>query len=83
MNKFVFRDVEVEGIAARIPKKDRDPEYYYYELRHGDEPHPPLTIEHAVMVNFYGTIRSVLPILVDGEVIDLTEDESYDIGSEM
>lgn len=83
MNRTIFRGIEVEITEQRVRKSERNEKYYYYEMRHGDDDiYPPLTIEHSVTVNFYGTIRSITPILdIQDGGIDLTEDESYDLGA--
>lgn len=43
--------------SVRIPKEQRDPNKEYYEMRHGDDPNVPCTLEyHPVTVNFWGTM---------------------------
>lgn len=57
----------VEG--GRIPKKDRDPKLYYYEMRHnGYDWTQPIEIEQCVVyVNYLGTLVTNRPLdLTDG-----------------
>lgn len=58
-----FRGQEVNVCEARIKKESRDPDLYYYEIRHSDSDWGnPVTIEEAVVVNFFGILISKLPL---------------------
>lgn len=65
----------------RIPKAERDPNKFYYELRHADNDWSvPITVEKNVLVNFWGTLISDKPYpLNDGGFHSLTEDEVDDL----
>jgi len=67
-----FKDQNVllfEGI--RVPEADRDPELHYYELRHGDDPMFPVSIETGVFVNFWGTMIAKRPVLQGDQQMEL------------
>jgi hypothetical protein len=72
----MIRQIEVFE-DLRIPKEKRDPNRYYYELRHADNDWScPITVEKAVLVNFWGTLISDKPYsLNDGGYYSLSEDE--------
>lgn len=49
--------------GTRISMKDRDPELFYYEMRHGDlDWSTPVDIEEQVAVNFFGTLVTETPL---------------------
>lgn len=66
--------------GQRIPDSERNPELYYYELRHGDDGDwaVPVTIENRVFVNYWGTLASTetIPLGKDG-YIDLSTHITY------
>ena len=56
-----YQVVEIEGIKClfteyRLHKFPIPGFLKIYELRHGDNPSRPATLEHGVVVNFFGTI---------------------------
>ena len=49
---------------------------YCYDLRHGDDDSFPVTLEHYVVVNRYGTIYTAVPLLDEGvRSREITEDD--------
>ncbi len=65
----------------RIPSTERDPNLFYYELRHsGSDWSVPVNLEKSVLVNFWGTLVSDKPYqLNDGGYYELSEDEIDDL----
>lgn len=58
----------------KIPEKNRHNDLYYYEMRHGESDRDtPVTIEKFVLVNFYGTIITAIPL----ELTDEDEKDPY------
>lgn len=75
-----FRGIEIEVTPTRIKQADRTGKLYYYECRHGESDwSEPSTVEHRVVVNFWGTVTSEVPLeFKDGEdYLDLTEKERF------
>ena len=56
-------------IGDIVPKEERNPKLYYYELREYDDG-TGFEIERSVLVNFYGTLVTDREILGDLEYID-------------
>jgi len=56
-------------IGDIVPKEERNPKLYYYELREYDNGNG-FEIERSVLVNFYGTLVTDREILGDLEYID-------------
>jgi len=61
MPKIQNKEIEI-ATSLRISAKDRDPNLYYYEIRHDDDGFSPTTIEHSVLVNHFGTIAFKKPL---------------------
>lgn len=58
--RYGFRDTRLNEEQKKLAK---DNDYYFYELRSSDaDDSIPCTIEKSVLVNFYGTIISCVPI---------------------
>lgn len=65
--KEAIRYIEIE---ERIPKKQRDPNLFYYEYRGNDDEK---TIEKGVWVDYLGTLITNKEILKDKEYLDSNE----------
>lgn len=70
-NRIRLEDIVVAAEDARIPTKNRNPELYYYEMRHDDlDWTVPIEIRKNVLVNFLGTLVTKAPLeLVGGCLI--------------
>lgn len=44
--------------GERVPLDERDPRYFYYEIRHDEEWEPAIIEGKKVTVNFWGTLVS-------------------------
>lgn len=61
--RILPEDIVAVKEDTRIPKKDRDPKLYYYEMRHGGSDWTqPIVIEDFVFVNFLGTLVTNVPL---------------------
>lgn len=69
-----FRGQEVKITKEKIPAHLREPEYYYYEMRHSDHNFDlPLTIEKRVAFNFCGTMITKEPLEMTEKSYGCTE----------
>lgn len=89
MKKIIFRNKECFICDERVKNQNRNNNYNYYELRHGDEDFSlPETIENKVIVNFWGTLATKEEIKLDNEwskdrfESELTKQEKYFLASE-
>lgn len=65
------KDIVAAMENTRVPVKDRDPELFYYEMRHGDlDWSTPVDIEERVVVNFFGTLTTNTPLELTDIVLD-------------
>ncbi|WP_268626972.1 LPD28 domain-containing protein [Paenibacillus alvei] len=54
--------------SKRIAESERKPNRWYYEVRHGDDPLIPCSIQKSqVIVNFWGTLIADHPVLDEHE----------------
>lgn len=75
----------VFGTALHVRQADRDPELYYYNIRH-DDSGDGIAVEKHVLANHFGTIATAEPIVYleedndnNQKWIDPNEDESDSI----
>lgn len=79
LSRFLIFDRKV--LFSDLPPNEIDKmrgidKLYRYDLRHGDDDSVPLTLEHRVVVNRFGTILSFIPLLADDEKSrPLTDDD--------
>lgn len=76
----LLRGIEIVGATSlRVPKEERDPNLYYYDVRHDDDCIGiPSEVSKFVMVNHLGTIitKGELPLTdFGGSCLELTEEE--------
>lgn len=71
MDKKVLGVNIVGATSLRIKEEERDPNLYYYDIRHSDEDFgEPAEIKEFVLVNHFGT-------LITEEPLDLGEEGFY------
>ena len=70
MKQGKLRGIHVQSTRSRIREEERDPNLFYYEMRHGDSESKLCTVEKDVFVNFYGTFVAKQEIPLDVEPSD-------------
>lgn len=79
--KEVVKVVEAERISEQEFNQVKANNQHYYALRHGEEDWSiPVTIEHGVLVNYWGYMitKEALAFPPSETCIDLSEAEGYD-----
>lgn len=65
LDEIIIQGETVIFLPRRIGKDERKKDLFYYELRHGHDWGVPLTLEHEVRSNFFGTVVSKKELKLD------------------